>query len=144
MPEITTRRTLNVAAQKAWALVSDPSRFAEWNTLHTRWESEPPTSLELGTRVTEVVTIKGVVDRIDFTTTAYDAPRYVQLEGNGSTGSSVQLDFAIDPEGTEACVATLHVVFTSSILFGPLGSIIRKAFRKQLDESLERLNDLLA
>lgn len=143
MPEITTSRTLDVAPGKAWAVVSDPSRFAEWNTLHTRWESEPPTSLEVGTAVTEVVTIKGVVDTIEFTATAYDPPRFVQLEGNGSTGSSVQLDFTVDPEGDGACVATLHVVFTSSILFGPLGSIIQKAFRKQLDKSLEKLDSLL-
>ncbi|MEH3155243.1 MAG: SRPBCC family protein [Gordonia paraffinivorans] len=143
MPEITTSRTLRVPAEKAWAVVSDPSRFAEWNTLHTRWASEPPTSLESGTAVTEVVTIKGVVDTIDFTTTAYDPPRFVQLEGNGSTGSSVQLDFTVDPTGPDACVATLHVVFTSSIIFGPLGSIIQKAFRKQLDKSLEKLDSLL-
>lgn len=143
MPEITTSRTLDVAAEKAWAVVSDPSRFAEWNTLHTRWGSEPPTSLEVGTRVTEVVTIKGVVDTIDFTTTACDAPRFVQLEGNGSTGSSVQLGFTVEPDGADRCVATLHVVFSSSILFGPLGTIIQKAFRKQLDKSLEKLDGLL-
>ncbi|MGU3294709.1 type II toxin-antitoxin system Rv0910 family toxin [Williamsia sp. M5A3_1d] len=143
MPEITTSRTLQASQEKAWAVISDPSRFAEWNTLHTSWGAEPPTELAVGVGVVETVTIKGVVDTIDFTTTAYDAPRFVQLEGSGSTGSTVQLDFAVDPEGDSSCTATLHVIFSSSILFGPLGKIIEKAFRKQLDKSLEKLDGLV-
>ncbi|WP_207841907.1 type II toxin-antitoxin system Rv0910 family toxin [Williamsia soli] len=143
MPEITTTRKLHTSQEKAWAVISDPSRFEEWNALHTRWGAEPPTELTVGTRIIEVVTIKGVVDTIDFTTSAYDAPRYVQLEGSGSTGSTVQLDFTVDPDGDNDCVATLHVIFDSSILFGPLGKIIQKAFGKQLDKSLDTLSVLV-
>ncbi|WP_439032116.1 type II toxin-antitoxin system Rv0910 family toxin [Gordonia terrae] len=143
MPEITTTASLNAPQEKAWAVISDPSRFAEWNTLHTSWGSEPPSELSVGVTLTEVVTIKGVVDTIDFTTTVYETPRFVQLEGSGSTGSTVQLDFTVDPDGENACVATLHVIFSSSILFGPLGKIIEKAFRKQLEKSLEKLDTLV-
>ena len=143
MPEITTTRTLHTSQEKAWAVISAPSRFEEWNTLHTRWGAEPPTELGLGTKIVEVVTIKGVVDTIDFTTSAYDAPRYVQLEGSGSTGSTVQLDFTVEPNGDNACNATLHIIFDSSILFGPLGKIIQKAFSKQLDKSLDKLSELV-
>ncbi|WP_045824602.1 type II toxin-antitoxin system Rv0910 family toxin [Williamsia herbipolensis] len=143
MPEITTARTLQTSQEKAWAVISDPTRFAEWNTLHTSWGTQPPTDLAVGTTMTEVVTIKGVVDTIDFTTTDYDAPRFVQLEGSGSTASTVQLDFTVEPDGDTACVATLHVIFNASILFGPLGKIVQKAFGKQLDKSLEKLSEIV-
>lgn len=143
MPEITTTRTLRTTQEKAWAVISNPARFEEWNTLHTRWGVEPPTELAVGTPVTEVVTIKGVVDTIEFTTVSYEEPRFVQLDGSGSTGSTVQLDFTVESDGEKACIATLHVIFSSSILFGPLGKIIQKAFGKQLDKSLEKLSELV-
>ncbi|MGY1983512.1 type II toxin-antitoxin system Rv0910 family toxin [Nocardia gipuzkoensis] len=139
MPEITTALDIDATQEKVWAVISDLSRFEDWNTLHTRWEGGPPTALEQGVRITEVVTIKGIVDTIEFNTTDFQPPRSISLSGLGSTGSTVSLDFRVDPRGQEGCTVTLHIVFTSSMLFGPMGKLIGRAFRKQLDASLVKL-----
>ena len=49
------------------------------------------------------------------------------------------LDFAVTEQSASRCLVTLHIVFTSSVLFGPLGKVVERAFRKELNASLEKL-----
>ncbi|MEU1550655.1 SRPBCC family protein [Nocardia sp. NPDC005745] len=144
MPEITTSRDIDTSQDKVWATISDPSRFQDWNTLHTRWADGPPTTLAAGVRMTEVVTIKGIVDTIDFVTDDYQPPRLISLSGSGSTGSSVKLHFTVEPRGIDGCTVTLHISFNSSMLFGPMGKLIGRAFGKQLDASLAKLSAIVS
>lgn len=139
MPEITTSREIDAAQATVWALVSNPQRFADWNTLHLRWEDEPPAELTTGAHLVDVVKIKGIVDTIAFTVDEIRHPEFLSLSGSGSTGSTVVLDVTVAEQSPARCVVTLHIVFTSSVLFGPLGRVIEKAFRKQLDASLDKL-----
>ena len=139
MPEITTSREIDASQALVWSFVSNPQRFTEWNTLHTRWAEEPPAELARGTRLVEVVKIKGIVDTIVFNTEDVRSPEFVSLSGSGNTGSTVVLEFSVGDEPDDRCIATMHIVFTSSMLFGPLGKVVEGAFRKELDASLERL-----
>jgi uncharacterized protein YndB with AHSA1/START domain len=139
MPEITTSREIDAPQTLTWSVVANPQRFADWNTLHLRWDSEPPAELTKGTRLVDVVKIKGIVDTIEFTADDVRAPEFLSLSGSGSTGSSVVLDFAVTEQSASKCLVTLHIVFTSSVLFGPLGKVVERAFRKELNASLEKL-----
>ncbi|WNG81088.1 SRPBCC family protein [Mycobacterium sp. ITM-2016-00316] len=139
MPEITTSREIDAPLAHVWAVVSNPHRFADWNTLHQRWAEEPPATLSEGVRVVDVVKIKGIVDTIDFITEDFQDPGFLALSGNGSTGSSVVLEFTVSEQTAERSLVTLHIVFTSSVLFGPLGKVVERAFRKELNDSLEKL-----
>jgi uncharacterized protein YndB with AHSA1/START domain len=139
MPEITTSREIDAPQPLVWSVVSNPQRFADWNTLHQRWGEEPPVTLSKGVRVVDVVKIKGIVDTIDFMTEDFRAPDFLALSGKGSTGSSVVLDFTVSEQSVERSLVTLHIVFTSSVLFGPLGKVVERAFRKELNASLEKL-----
>jgi carbon monoxide dehydrogenase subunit G len=139
MPEITTSQEIDAPQAHVWSVVSNPHRFADWNTLHDKWAEEPPATLCKGSRVVDVVKIKGIVDTIDFTTEDFRAPEFLSLSGNGSTGSSVVLEFTVSEQTVERSLVTLHIVFTSSVLFGPLGRVVERAFRKELSASLEKL-----
>lgn len=139
MPEITTSREIDAPQAAAWSFVSNPQRFADWNTLHLRWDDEPPAELTRGARVVDVVKIKGIVDTIAFTVDDIRHPEFLSLSGSGSTGSHVALDVTVTEQSAIRCEVTLHIVFTSSVLFGPLGKVVEKAFHKQLDASLDRL-----
>jgi len=139
MPEITTSREIDASQSAVWALVSNPRRFADWNTLHLKWDEEPPAELTTGVRVVDVVKIKGIVDTIAFTVDDIRNPEFLSLSGSGSTGSTVVLDVSVTAGSATGCLVTLHIVFTSSVLFGPLGKVVEKAFRKQLDASLDKL-----
>jgi carbon monoxide dehydrogenase subunit G len=143
MPEITTSREIDAPQDDVWSVVSNPQRFADWNTLHQRWNEEPPATLSKGVRVVDVVKIKGIVDIIDFTTEDFRAPEVLSLSGKGSTGSSVVLEFMVSQQNAERSLVTLHIVFTSSVLFGPLGKVVERAFRKELDASLEKLAEVV-
>ncbi|UMB70982.1 type II toxin-antitoxin system Rv0910 family toxin [Mycobacterium paraterrae] len=139
MPEITTSQEIDAPQDAVWSLVSNPQRFADWNTLHLRWDEEPPAELINGARIVDVVKIKGIVDTIAFTVDDVRHPEFLSLSGSGSTGSTVVLDVTVTEQSPTHCVVTLHIVFTSSVLFGPLGKVVERAFRKQLDASLDKL-----
>jgi carbon monoxide dehydrogenase subunit G len=139
MPEITTSREIDAPQADVWSVVSNPQRFADWNTLHQRWAEEPPVTLSKGVRVVDVVKIKGIVDTIDFLTEEFRAPDFLSLSGKGSTGSSVVLEVTVGEHTPERSLVTLHIVFTSSILVGPLGKVVERAFGKELNSSLEKL-----
>jgi carbon monoxide dehydrogenase subunit G len=139
MPEITTSREIDAPQEFVWSVVSNPRRFADWNTLHQKWAEEPPATLAKGVRIVDVVKIKGIVDTIDFLTEGFRAPDFLSLSGNGSTGSSVVLDFTVSEQTAERSLVTLHIVFNSSVLFGPLGKVVERAFRKELNASLDKL-----
>lgn len=140
MPEITTSLEIDAPQALVWSVVSNPQRFADWNTLHSSWGEEPPAQLAKGTRLVDVVKIKGIVDRIEFTTDDVRDPGFVSLSGKGNTGSSVVLEFTVDDHASDRSLVTLHIVFTSSVLFGPLGKVVERAFRKELNASLEKLD----
>ncbi|ADG96785.1 Polyketide cyclase/dehydrase [Segniliparus rotundus DSM 44985] len=144
MPEVTTSREIDAPQALVWSAVSNPQRFADWNTLHAKWAEEPPAALEKGARFVEVVKIKGVTDAIEFHADDIRGPEFVSLSGSGSTGSSVVLEFSVADRPAERSRATLHIVFTSPVLVGPLGKVLERAFRKELDASLEKLATLVA
>jgi len=140
MAEITITRDIDASQADVWTIVADPSRFADWNTLHTKWETPPPDALAVGVVMTEVVTIKGVVDTITFTTEEFAPPRRVGLSGSGSTGSTVSLDFTVEELPDGRSTVSLHIKFETPMLFGPLTKIVERAFRKQLEASLQQLS----
>lgn len=144
MAHVTLSRTLPSPPDRTWDVVSDPSRFEEWNALHSAWVTGPPERLEVGSSMVETVVIKGVRDTITFVADVVDEPRHVRLSGNGTLGSTVRLDFTIEPASGERSTVTLDLEFTSSMLFGPVGRLIERAFHAQLETSLETLAGLVA
>jgi carbon monoxide dehydrogenase subunit G len=144
MPEVTTSREIDAPQALVWSAVSNPQRFADWNTLHTKWAEEPPAALEKGTRFVDVVKIKGVTDTIEFHADDIRSPEFVSLSGSGSTGSKVVLEFSVAERPADRSLVTLHIVFNSPVLVGPLGKVMERAFRKELDASLEKLSALAA
>jgi hypothetical protein len=142
MPEVHLREEFAASPSDVWAIVSDLSRYPDWNLLHTRWVEPPPSVVETGATMVEVVTVKGMPDTITFTATDVDEPRLVRLTGQGTMGSTVVLELLIEPRGDSGSTVELNLSVTSSLLFGPVGRLIERAFRGKLVESIERLESL--
>jgi uncharacterized protein YndB with AHSA1/START domain len=142
MPDVNLREEFAAPPSNVWAIVSDLSRYPDWNLLHTRWVEPPPTVVETGATMVEVVTVKGMPDTITFTATEVDEPRLIRLTGQGTMGSTVVLELAIEPLGDSGSTVELNLSVTSSLLFGPVGRLIERAFRTKLVESIERLESL--
>jgi uncharacterized protein YndB with AHSA1/START domain len=91
MASIETSRIIDASQTNVWDVVADPRKFEQWNTLHTRWEGEPPRELALGSQVTEVVSIMKIPNTVTFTAVAFEPPNQVSLAGKGTGGINVAL-----------------------------------------------------
>jgi carbon monoxide dehydrogenase subunit G len=143
MAKVSTSKELKASPEKVWAIIADPSRFAEWNTLHTRWKDEPPAELSLGAQMTEVLTIMGMANTITFTTDEYDAPHSLTISGEGMAGAVVSMTLAVEPNG-QGSVAKLDAEFKSQMMVGAIGKAIERASAKELNASLDKLTGLVS
>jgi carbon monoxide dehydrogenase subunit G len=144
MAKTTTSKDIDATPDKVWAIIADPSRYAEWNTLHTSWKGDPPTQLSEGAQMTEVLTIMGMANTITFTTDAYDAPHSLTISGEGMAGAKVALTLSVQPHGDASSVCTLDAEFISAMMVGAIGKAIERASKKELDASLDKLAALVS
>lgn len=143
MAQSNSSLEIPASQDKVWALLSDPSRFEEWLTVHTKWKDEPPTSLSQGTQMTEVVSIMGMPNTITWTTDEYDAPRSMKISGTGMAGAKVSFTLSVAEAG-ESSVATIDAEFISQMMVGAIGAAVERTAAKELDQSLANLAALVA
>ena len=143
MAQSNSSLEIPASQDKVWALLSDPSRFEEWLTVHTKWKDEPPTSLSQGAQMTEVVSIMGMPNTITWTTDEYDAPKSLKISGNGMAGAKVSFTLSVEEAG-ESSVATIDAEFISQMMVGAIGAAVERTAAKELVQSLANLSALVA
>lgn len=143
MAKTTASKDIAASPEKVWAVISNPSRNEEWNTMHTKWKDEPPTELSKGAQFTEVLSIMGMANTITFTTDAYDAPNSLTFSGEGMAGAKVSMTLSVEPHG-EGSRATLDAEFISQMMVGAIGKAIERSSQKELDASLDKLANLVS
>jgi carbon monoxide dehydrogenase subunit G len=133
--------SIEIAASqdKVWAIISDPSRFEEWLSVHTKWKQAPPATLSQGATMSEVLTIMGMANTIDFTVEEYDAPNSTKFSGTGMAGAKISFTLTVEANGADASVASVDAEFISQMMVGAIGGAIERASTKELVASLEKL-----
>jgi len=133
--------SIEIAASqdKVWAIISDPSRFEEWLSVHTKWKEAPPATLSKGATMAEVLTIMGMANTINFTVEEYDAPNSTKFSGTGMAGAKISFTLSVEPTGDDACAASVDAEFISQMMVGAIGGAIERASTKELTASLEKL-----
>jgi carbon monoxide dehydrogenase subunit G len=127
-----------------WAVVSDPSRFDEWLTMHRSWQGDVPPQLHEGTQVTGVVSVLNMPVTITWTITAYDPPRHVTLAGTALAGVQVSIALDVAAAGPDDCAMTVVVSFDGQLVTGPIGQAVENAGRAELQASTEKLRGTLS
>ncbi|MFJ4653144.1 SRPBCC family protein [Nocardia sp. NPDC088792] len=143
MAKANASKEFPVSQDKLWAVISDPRRFEEWLTVHTKWKSEPPAQLSQGATMAEVLTIMGMANTIDFTVEQYDAPNSTKFSGTGMAGAKISFTLSVAAHGADASVATIDAEFISQMMVGAIGGAIERASTKELDASLDKLAALV-
>lgn len=143
MAKANGSKEIPASQDKVWAVISDPRRFEEWLTVHTRWKSEPPAQLAQGATMASVMTIMGMANTIDFTVDNYDAPNTTKFSGTGMAGANISFTLSIEAKGDDACVATVDAEFISQMMVGAIGGAIERASSKELETSLTKLAALV-
>ncbi|MBE9375906.1 SRPBCC family protein [Saccharopolyspora sp. HNM0983] len=134
---------LPCSPEKAWSTVSDLARFEEWLTIHQDWKSEIPDEIGVGSRITEVVSVMGMANKIEWTVEEYDAPRSLRISGTGMAGVQVSFTLTVEPVG-EGSTATIDAEFTGQMIVGPIGTALGKNTKGELEKSVSALAGLVS
>ena len=143
MPTARRTRTVPAPADAVWRIVADPMHQPRWWPKVTRVEGAQHGAF---TRV--YATAKGKPVRADFSVTEVDEPRrrrWTQvLEGTPFERFmwSAEEIAVLEPAG-DGTVVTLEVRQKLRGLSRFGGPLVKRATRRQLDEALDRLEELL-
>lgn len=142
MGHIEKTAILSAPADKLMGVITDPSTWADWFTIHERWMVEPPATLTNGTALTAKIFMLGMANKIEWVVQEVTAATLV-LSGTGMAGVKATFAFELTPAGDNTEV---HVSgeFEGSLIKGALGKAVEKDGTKQLQSSLDKLAALAA
>jgi hypothetical protein len=142
MASVSVTQALPVDPDAAFEALSDLGNFENWLSIHQAWKSELPTEIAVGTQVTEVVSVMGMANKIEWTVTEANAPASMTIEGTGMAG--VKGRFTMSVAGTATgSDATIDAEFTGTMIVGPIGKAVAKNTQADLEKSLAKLAELV-
>lgn len=142
MASVAVTASLPASPEKAWAALSDLSRWEEWLTIHQGWKSELPSEVSLGAKFTEVVSVMGMANKIEWTVEEVEIPKMVKIGGTGMAGVTVEFIMSVEPEGTGSKV-TVDASFKGTMIVGPIGKAVAKNAKADLEASLAKFAELV-
>ncbi len=142
MASVSVTQALPVDAQTAWDRLLDLAGWENWLTIHQGWKSELPTDIAQGTRITEVVSVMGMANKIEWEVTEVDAPTSVAIEGAGMAGVKVKFDMEIQPADSGSTI-TMNAEFNGTMIVGPIGKAVAKNTQSDLEASLAKFAELV-
>lgn len=143
MANVNASAQLPASPEQVWDVLADFGKFEQWLTIHQGWKSELPTELGVGTKVTQIVSIMGMANKIEWNVDEYSPPKALRISGTGMAGVEVAFTLAVEP-AAEGATATIDAEFTGQMIVGALGTAVEQNSKKELDASLEKLAGLFA
>lgn len=142
MAQAHVTKQISASQSDVWTVLSNPRHFEDWLTLHTKWKVDPPATLEKGSKISEVLTIMGMANTIDWNVDEFDAPHTMKISGTGMAGAKVTFTLSVEAEG-DVSVASVDAEFISQMMVGAIGGAVERASVKELNESLDKLAALV-
>ena len=141
MAKVDVAVSSQLSPEQAWKLASDLHRFDEWLTIFGGWRSPVPETIDLGTKVSACIKVKGFRNTIHWEVTQYVAPERIQLEGHGFGGVKIILTMSVAETGGGTDFRVLAEL-TGGLLSGPVGSIVARVIRSDVEKSVNNLASL--
>lgn len=145
MASVSVTQSLPVSAETAYAHLADLANYGDWLKIHQSWKSElpAPDAITVGTQITEVVSVMGMANKIEWTVTEANAPSSMTIEGTGMAG--VKIKFTMSVVATDSgSDATIDAEFNGTMIVGPIGKAVAKNTQADLEVSLAQLAELVA
>lgn len=143
MASVSVAASLPTSPDKAWDALSDLSRWEEWLTIHQSWKSEIPSAVALGSKFTEVVSVMGMANKIEWTVTDVKVPETVTISGSGMAGVTVEFTLKVEADGAGS-KAIIDASFKGTMIVGPIGKAVAKNAKTDLEASLAKFADMVA
>jgi carbon monoxide dehydrogenase subunit G len=154
MPEIRRTLTIDVPVDKLWATMSDLESQSKWMTPHTKFKGAVPSGADLkaGAQYTEVISLMGMDNTVEWTVQEADSPEQVaetrrgtfKISGTGMAGVEVTIALSVDGTGGDRTDVDLDANFVGQMIVGAIGTAVTKTMGDELDKSLENLQKLVA
>lgn len=143
MPPITVIADINRSAEAAFAYVTDPSRFPEWQTGVVSGRMDGAGGDGMGARCVTVRRIGGADRASTSELVRLNPPRAWAVHGiDGPIRASVEV--TVDPKGATRSTVAIAVDFTGhgiGRLLVPL--VVRRQARKEMPANIARLKERL-
>ena len=137
---------LSSSPEAVYDLVMDPSRLADWVTVHRGLRDAPEGALRAGSELRQSLNLAGVPLEIQWTVVTAERPSRVLWEGRGPALSRASISYELLPTATGS---RFRYANEFELPGGPLGRIAGAALagthipEREMDRSLERLRALL-
>ena len=138
MANVDVSVSSKLSPEEAWKLASDLHRFDEWLTIFGGWRSPVPDTVELGTAVSASIRVKGFRNTIHWEVTQYDAPHRIRLDGRGFGGVKIVLTMSVD-EARAGTDFRVLAELKGGLLSGPLGGLVARVIRSDVEQSVNNL-----
>ena len=136
MAKVESTVAVPLAPEVAWSKAADLDLLPEWVTLHEAYRGPLPAELVEGARISSVVKVKGLRNRVDWTLRTYQPPRKLVLAGKGRAGTKYTLTVDVEADGAGSTIA-LRADLGGAPFFGPIGSTVARALRGDIEQSLQ-------
>ena len=144
MGQIQTTVDIPAAPEQVWQAISTPSMYERWLTIHTKWKDEVPERFSPGASAAQVVTMLGMPNTITWTVDEYEEASRMSISGTGMAGVQVAFTFSVEPDGNGGSKASAAAEFEGQMITGALGKAVEQDGLKQLQESLDKLAELVS
>ena len=141
MAKLELSRELSLAPEDAWAHASNLSELGDWLVMHQGWRGELPEQLTAGATIVGVAGAKGLRNRVTWTVRDIEAPRLLEMTGDGVGGTKYALRMTVSPTAS-GCRFTVKIDLGGRPLFGPIGAAAARAVKGDIERSIERFEAL--
>jgi hypothetical protein len=142
MVTISREAKLAAPAARVWEVASPPPSWPDWLSLHLRWPTPPPATIDVGSTFVEQVSLLNIPIAISWTITEYAAASRFAMHGTGALGVGLTIGFDLTDAGEETAIA-LVVELEGALMVGSLKSAVQRYADTHLEASLTRLAALL-
>ena len=137
---------IDAPIEDVWATVMDPKRLGEWVTIHRRLKDVSGDPLTPGSKMEQVLHMRGVSFNVRWTLVEVDAPNHAVWQGRGPAHSKAEIRYGLSQNGADGTDFDYTNEFSTP--GGPLGRvasrvIVGAASEREASGSLKRLKALL-
>ncbi|HWH94750.1 MAG TPA: SRPBCC family protein [Baekduia sp.] len=140
MSEVSKSIEIDAPVEDVWRTVMDPTRLAEWVTIHRRLVSYDHDEME------QVLCLRGANFKVKWHLATSTAPNHATWKGRGPARSHAETEYRLSDNGRGGTRFDYRNEFKAPL--GPLGAIASHAIvgglpAKEADASLAKLKTLI-
>lgn len=136
MAKVESTLEVPLSPEQTWDLAADLNRLPEWVTVHEAYRGPLPERLEEGVKVSSVVKVKGLRNRVDWTLTRFSPHRELVLTGKGAAGTKYKLTVTVAAAPAGSTIS-LRADLGGAPFFGPIGATLARALKGDIEASLK-------